>query len=283
MTLSPRATTNLKVDQTAIDALKRDLEKGRDELKKLAEGMAPTRGVELVIQATDLVDAIIERLSTAAFIALERSGSRIGRSQAEGVAIVAVGGYGRRELCPRSDIDLLFLLPRSRPSDHIAQYVNAILYGLWDLGFEVGHAVRTVEDCVEIAQQDQAVKTGLLDARLLGGAPPGEATRKGSFQNLTQAIERELLSGKGASELIEQKLDEAKKRRERFGNSIYLLEPNVKASEGGLRELHTALWVARARWRAVGVRDLLRFGVLSPRSITSRTDDRMGCRSNIRS
>jgi [protein-PII] uridylyltransferase len=264
--VTPRAATNLKIDPVALEPLKLALEDGRAQLKKLAETMVPTRGVELVSRATDLVDAIIEQLSAAALDALERSVGRSGRSHAESVAIVAVGGYGRRELCPRSDIDLLFLLSRSRASENIAQYVNAILYGLWDLGFEVGHAVRTVEECVEMAQKDQAVKTGLLDARLLRGVTgQGEPIRQATFRDLTHAIERELLSGKGATELIEQKLDEAKRRRERFGNSIYLLEPNVKASEGGLRELHTALWVARARWRAVGIRDLLRFGVLSPR------------------
>jgi hypothetical protein len=139
----------------------------------------------------------------------------------------------------------------------VGAFVNAILYGLWDLGFEVGHAVRTVSECVRYAQDDQAVKTGLLDARLLRGPEK-------NFQELKYAIDHELLSGKGSDQLIAQKLDEASKRRERFGNTIYLLEPNVKASEGGLRELHTALWIARARWHAFGVKDLLRVGAILP-------------------
>src|SRR5262249_1575311 len=104
----------------------------------------------------------------------------------------------------------------------------------------------------------QAVKTGLLDARLLHGAEK-------LFLELKQAIDHDLLAGKGADALIAQKLDEAEKRRARFGNTVYLLEPNVKASEGGLRALHSALWIARARWRAMGVKDLLRIGELAPR------------------
>lgn len=264
--MSSMSESNLKVEPLILESLKVQLARGRDALRKLAEGLPPTRGVEVVVAATDLVDEIAQRLAAEALAVVERHAGVQGRQQAEAVAIVPVGGYGRRELCPRSDIDLLFLLARSRPSEQVAQYVNAILYGLWDLGFEVGHAVRTVDECVQIAQTDQAVKTGLLDARLLLGPPgPPEAVREATFRDLMQAIERDLLSGKGAAELIEQKIEEAARRRERFGNSIYLLEPNVKASEGGLRELHTALWIARARWRATGIRDLLRFGVLSPR------------------
>jgi [protein-PII] uridylyltransferase len=266
MAMSVGSEKRLQLPASSTQELKVYLENGRAALRKQAESMAPTRGVELVLSATDLVDEIVGKLSQLALLSLDDEVGPQGRSQAESVAVVAVGGYGRRELCPRSDVDLLFLLARSKASEHVAQYVNAILYGLWDLGFEVGHAVRTVEECLAMAQQDQAVKTGLLDARLLPG-PDGQAqaVREASFRNLLHEIDRELLSGKGAQLLIEQKLDEANKRREKFGNSIYLLEPNVKASEGGLRELHTALWVARARWRAVGIRDLLRFGVLSPR------------------
>ncbi|MCK6552472.1 [protein-PII] uridylyltransferase, partial [Myxococcota bacterium] len=148
----------------------------------------------------------------------------------------------------------------------VEHYVHAILYGLWDLGFEVGHAVRTVDECVDAANADHSVKTGLLDARLLtddGG--PAAALREETYRALVSAIERELSSPSGAAALVAQKLEESARRRERFGNSVYLLEPNVKASVGGLRELHTALWIARVQWRAKGLADLVRFGVLSPR------------------
>jgi [protein-PII] uridylyltransferase len=205
--------------------------------------------------------------------------------------VVALGGNGRRELCPRSDVDLLFLLPADEPSvaaalttrlperlraEVITSFVNMVLYGLWDLGLEVGHSARTVAECLALAAEDQSIKTGLLEARLIqpspapnssGGAHPRRTTvvREDIFCELERAIDRDVLSGRGAERLITQKLVEANRRRERYGNTIYLLEPEVKQGEGGLRELHTALWVARARWRAHTLRDLYRVGVLSPR------------------
>lgn len=263
---TPAEMTHQALDPQTIERLKTKLAEGRAALGRMAERMPPTRGHELVVAASDLVDEILSALASAALQVLEQQHGHAVRTMAESVAIVPVGGYGRRELCPRSDLDILFLVPRGVSSERIAPYFNAILYGLWDLGFEVGHAVRTVAECVSIAATDQAVKTGLLDARLLlGPADASSMVREATCAELVRAIEREMLSGKGAALLIEQKLEEAERRRERFGNSIYLLEPNVKASEGGLRELHTALWIARARWRAIGIRDLLRVGVLSPR------------------
>lgn len=249
------------LDPATVDRLKQALARGREAYGALARLMPPTRGLELAYAAADLADELVTQLAVEAAAALEERSGAAARALGEHVAIVPVGGYGRRELCPRSDIDLLFLIPSSLPSggaDHVHTFVNTVLYGLWDLGFEVGHAVRTVSECVRYAQEDQAVKTGLLDARLLFGP-------RASFEELEQAIDQQLLAGKGRDALIAQKLDEAAKRRERFGNTIYLLEPNVKASEGGLRELHTALWIARAKWGALGMKDLLRVHAISAR------------------
>lgn len=249
------------LDPATVDRLKQALARGREAYGALARLMPPTRGLELAYAAADLADELVTQLAVESASALERQAGKNARALGEQVAIVPVGGYGRRELCPRSDIDLLFLMPSSLPrggADHVHAFVNTVLYGLWDLGFEVGHAVRNVDECVRYAREDQAIKTGLLDARLLFGPPA-------LFAELERAIDRELLAGKGSRELIAQKLDEAAKRRERFGNTVYLLEPNVKASEGGLRELHTALWIARAKWGALGMKDLPRVNAISLR------------------
>lgn len=243
-----------RLDAAVIDRLKIELFRGREAIGGLARLLPPTRGLELAYAASDLADELIGELAKAA--------RELADTEA---AIVPVGGYGRRELCPRSDLDLLFLVPSSTvhdTSEQVSTFVNAILYGLWDLGFEVGHAVRTVEECVRFANEDQAIKTGLLDARFLSG-------NRALFDRLEAAIGRDLFEDHGAGPLIAQKLDEAKKRREKLGNTVYLLEPNVKAGEGGLRELHTALWIARARWRSRSLRDLLANGVLAVREASA--------------
>jgi [protein-PII] uridylyltransferase len=181
-------------------------------------------------------------------------------------AIVALGGYGRAELCPHSDVDLLFLVEDADdPAVH--EWVNAVLYGLWDLSFEVGHAVRTGEDTLALAKRDQSVLTALLDARPIRIGDGGDDARVAMFRELMEALERDLFAEHRSNDLVAAKLEEAAKRRERFGNTIYLLEPNVKESEGGIRELHTAMWIAHARWRARSLRDLLHVGVLSSREI----------------
>src|SRR5687768_2812050 len=153
------------LDPATIDRLKTVLARGREAYEALARLMPPTRGLELAHAAADLADELVTQLAEEAAAAIEKQSGPNARVNAEQVAIVPVGGYGRRELCPRSDIDLLFLLPSSVPkggADHVNAFVNAILYGLWDLGFEVGHAVRDIAECVRFAQEDQAVKTGLL-------------------------------------------------------------------------------------------------------------------------
>src|SRR5687767_6327265 len=206
---------------------------------------------------TALVDGVVRELVQAA-------GEKVPRPT--GIAIVALGGYGRSELCPHSDIDLLFLVGRG-PSDRpeVRAYVDAVLYGLWDLRFEVGHAVRTIAETMDVAQSDQSVMTSLLDARPISIEDGDDESRRAVFADLASALENELFAGQRSATLIRQKLEEAQRRRSRFGNSVYLLEPNVKESEGGLRELHTAMWIAHARWRVKNIRDLLHIGVLSSR------------------
>lgn len=261
------------VDPERLAGLKARLEAMRAELRASTRGLPPHRGQEVVLAITAEVDAVIRSLAEASLDAVR---DRMGAEAAEAAArveIVALGGYGRQELCPWSDVDLLFLVPEGTPLDAgeaspARAWVEGVLYGLWDLGFEVGQAVRTVEDTAQVAQQDASVLTSLLDARLVPrtSVEPGAPTPPApEFEALSRRLEADLLSGPQVGALIQAKLSEAKARRARFGDSVFLLEPNVKESEGGLRELHTALWVARARWRAHGIREMVRLGVLSSR------------------
>lgn len=250
-----------RIASKALERLRIRQEEARAELSRLADDQPPALGAELAKETTKRVDELVRGVVEAAQAALPRKVRRAGNR----VALVALGSYGREEMCPYSDVDLLFLVEAPAATDEqLATFVNTVLYGLWDLRLEVGHAVRTVEDTIRTAREDQSTASGLLDARLLAGPDTGREEREASFFELVRAM-KNILAGERAARFIDEKLEEANRRRERYGNTVFLLEPNVKESDGGLRELHTAMWVARARWRTPRVEDLLRLGVLSSR------------------
>ncbi len=156
-------------------------------------------------------------------------------SDAERMAIVATGGYGRGLLAPGSDIDLLFLLPYKQTpwGESVAE---AVLYLLWDLGFKVGHATRNVDQCLRYAKSDMTIRTSLLDVRLVHGDAQ-------IFEDLAQRLRNEVVAGT-ARAFIDAKMSERDQRHKRAGESRYLVEPNVKDGKGGLRDLHTLHWLA---------------------------------------
>ena len=157
-------------------------------------------------------------------------------SKAERMAVVAQGGYGRGLLAPGSDIDLLFLLPYKQTAwgESVAEYM---LYLLWDLGFKVGHATRTIAQCVRLSLADMTIRTALLDARLI----LGDANLFVEFQ---QSFRKDVLEV-DARAFVEAKLAEQNARHSRSGASRYLVEPNIKEGPGGLRDLHTLHWLAK--------------------------------------
>jgi len=157
-------------------------------------------------------------------------------SAAEKLTIVATGGYGRNLLAPGSDIDLLFLLPYKQTAwgESVTEY---ILYMLWDLGFKVGHATRTVSQCITHAKADMTIRTSLLDARYILG-------EKDFFADFEKKFIEDVVQGT-AMEFIEAKLEERDIRHKRSGKSRYLVEPNIKDGKGGLRDLHTLHWLAK--------------------------------------
>ncbi len=157
-------------------------------------------------------------------------------SDAERMAIVATGGYGRGLLAPGSDIDLLFLLPYKQTpwGESVAEYM---LYLLWDLGFKVGHATRTVEQCVKLGYADITIRTALLDSRLI----LGDAQLFAEFEDRFRA---EVVSGT-ARQFIDAKMAERDERVRRAWESRYKVEPNIKDGKGGLRDLHTLQWLSK--------------------------------------
>lgn len=167
---------------------------------------------------------------------------RVSHGHAVEFAVVATGGYGRAELSPRSDVDLLFLVPRGRGAAGARerQLVERILYDLWDSGLEIGHSVRTVAECVEVGKREVTARSALLDHRYVAGD-------RDLYASFASHLERRLFRADAAG-FVGAKLLEIARRRERWGTAVSRNEPNVKEGEGGLRDAHTALWIARAVW-----------------------------------
>ena len=159
----------------------------------------------------------------------------------ERIAVVAVGGYGRGRLAPASDIDLMFLIPY-KLAPHSEQLIEHLLYMLWDLGLKVGHATRSLEDCVRLSLLDINVQTAVLEARFVYGD-------RGLFSTLTRRFRSKVVKGT-ESDFVEAKLAERDRRHRRLGGSRYVLEPNIKDGKGGLRDLHTLYWIGTYLHRA---------------------------------
>jgi [protein-PII] uridylyltransferase len=181
-------------------------------------------------------------------------------SDAERMAIVATGGYGRGLLAPWSDIDLLFLLPYKQTpwGESVAEY---ILYMLWDLGFKVGHATRTIGQCVKLSAADITICTSLLDARLIHGDAQ-------LYANFEQRFHNEVVAGT-ARNFIDAKMAERDERHRVTGESRYKVEPNIKDGKGGLRDLHTLHWLSKYLYgQGVGAATVAA-GIFKPDEVTT--------------
>lgn len=229
-----------------------------------ADWAASRRFVEEVHRAGGSGHTVV-RLASAAldrvvFRLWENAIAEAGQKHAPSpVSLVALGGYGRREQAPFSDVDLLVLHGAGKPDGYVKLAAERLVYQLWDLRLEVGYAVRDLKTCDQLASEDHTARTALLDLRFLSGD-----------RNLFRELEREELHGLSQAKVekfLQDKLDEMRGRRERFGDSLYLLEPNVKESEGGLRDLQSALWLARVRFKVAGITELLSRALLPEREI----------------
>ncbi|MER5170972.1 [protein-PII] uridylyltransferase [Thioclava kandeliae] len=152
------------------------------------------------------------------------------------ITVLGVGGYGRAEMAPHSDVDLLFLGDK-KLSPWTEAVIQSMLYMLWDLKLKVGHASRTIDDCIQLGREDFTIRTALLEQRFLCG---DEALAR----KLATQLRKQLFAN-SAPEFVEAKLDERAKRHQRQGGQRYVLEPNVKEGKGGLRDLQTLYWIAK--------------------------------------
>jgi len=169
-------------------------------------------------------------------------------------AMIALGGYGRLEQCIHSDVDLLFLFEKHVP-DQAGELIREVVYPLWDIGLDVGHATRSMKECIGLALKDFEVLTSILDARFICGMSPLYSTLMEQLRNK--------IARKKSKKTIKQLIESNYARHQCFGDSAYLIEPNLKEGQGGLRDYHSMLWIARIKTNLKEVRDLEYHGHLS--------------------
>ena len=180
------------------------------------------------------------------------------RTKGEEMSVVALGGYGRAELAPFSDVDLMFLIPY-KETPHNEQVIEFILYMLWDLNLKVGHSTRSVDDSIRLARQDLTIRTAILDARWLWGDQE-------LFRELHRRYMAEISNGTGP-EFVEAKLAERDERHDRLGDTRYVVEPNVKEGKGGLRDLQTLYWLTRYLYNVDKVEELAPLKVFTKQDV----------------
>ncbi len=222
---------------------------------------AGASGQEIVSAYTALIDRLIVHIAETA----GRDYSLRYPSLDPRCALVAQGGYGRSELNPQSDIDLLFLY-HWKVTPYVEAVAEKVLYTLWDAGLTVGHATRGIAESMRMAGKDMKIRTSLLDARFLSG----DAALYADFDKAVG----DHLTTKNGEQFVREKLAESEDRHERYGGSVYLLEPDIKESEGGLRDIHTAAWIGKMKLRIRGLEDFVRHGVIQAADLEALTSAR---------
>ncbi|WP_417256548.1 [protein-PII] uridylyltransferase [Celeribacter halophilus] len=198
-----------------------------------------------------LTDCIV---TTVLFTAMTKLHPNPNPTEGERIAVLAVGGYGRGEMSPYSDVDLLFLAPH-KINGWIESVVESMLYMFWDLHLKVGHSTRTIRDCIRLGKEDFTIRTAMLEIRFLSG-------NRALATELQERLRDELLQNT-AREFIEAKLEERAARHRKQGGQRYVVEPNIKEGKGGLRDLHTLFWIAKYVHGVSHPSDLVKAGVFT--------------------
>ena len=211
------------------------------------------RAARATVEAyAQMTDGIVRSVLQVATTRLHPLGSP---TEAERFSVLAVGGYGRSEMAPHSDVDLLFLTPY-KVTPWAESVIESMLYMLWDLKLKVGHASRTLEDCIRLGREDITIRTALLEHRYVGGDTA-------LAEALSLRLRHDLFEG-SEGEFIEAKLEERAQRHRRQGGQRYVLEPNIKEGKGGLRDLQTLYWIGKYIHHVGRARELMEIGAFSP-------------------
>ena len=233
-----------------VALLRGALDEGRAEVaRRLVE--KPSSGHECCAGQAFLVDQLVRLIHDHVVRDVYPSNNR---STGERLSIMAVGGYGRAEMAPHSDVDIAFFTP-TRSAPWCEQVIEAILYFLWDLGLQVGHSSRTPDDMVRMAKEDLTIRTSLLEGRFLwGDSDLYDEARRRFYAEVVAGTERKFVS---------EKLEERSARHKRMGDSRYVVEPNVKEGKGGLRDLQTLYWIGKYIHRVTSAAELVDVGLLT--------------------
>ncbi len=215
----------------ALDLIHAALFRGRILAQERLEGGAD--GLDTAGLLSAVMDEALSALYDFTVVHIFRAHNP---TEAERMAVIAVGGYGRSVLAPSSDVDLLFVrnYKQTAWAESVIEYM---LYALWDMGLKVGHSFRTIDECVKLSREDVTIRTAILDQRFLFGD-------RGVADKLAERFQKDVVAGRGA-EFVAAKLQERDERHEREGGSRYRVEPNVKDGKGGLRDLQTLFWLAK--------------------------------------
>ncbi|RDC59020.1 [Protein-PII] uridylyltransferase [Alteripontixanthobacter maritimus] len=230
--LGPDTGNAADVRPHVVEVLKVALEQGRAELeRRLAD--KPSAGHEITGGYAFLVDQLVRVIHDHVTAQVYPAGNR---SAGERLSIMAVGGYGRAEMAPHSDVDIAFITP-TRKAPWCEQVIEAMLYLFWDLGLQVGHSSRSVDDTVRMAKEDLTIRTALLEGRYIWGDQQ-------LYDEISRRFQSEVVHG-SRQQFTTEKLAERDARHQRMGDSRYVVEPNVKDGKGGLRDLHTLYWIGK--------------------------------------
>jgi [protein-PII] uridylyltransferase len=205
-------------------------------------------GLEICRARAEILDLLLRYLWDAAKAGL----SEQAKAEFPPLALVAIGGYGRAELNVHSDIDFMFLHNRqiaaSRPLPYLSRLIDGILYPLWDISLKVGHSVRTLDECVKIANSDMQSKTSLIESRLIAGDAD-------MFNRFQKTLVAKCVAGH-EQEYIGMRLEDQAARRKKYGNSACMQEPNLKNGCGGLRDYQNLLWMSFFKYRTRSLKEL---------------------------
>lgn len=207
-------------------------------------------GIDIVKEYTKLVDDLIVKIYQ---VVVDNPPQHFIKGGQGGLAVVALGGYGRGELNPFSDIDILFLFNRKLES-YIDFAIHNIISILWDIGFNVGHSTRSINDCLSVAKGDVTARTAMMEGRYLTGD-------KEIFDNFFNSFKRDFMK-RGVEDFIKLKLEETRQRHSVYGDTVCVSEPNLKDGPGGLRDIHTALWSSMVKFGVNSFEGLEKRGII---------------------
>ena len=239
-----------KARSKIVTLLRDALDHGREELaRRLAEH--PSRGHECANGQAFLVDQLIRVIHDHVIADLFPAPNR---TAGQRLTLIAVGGYGRGEMAPHSDVDIAFITP-VKSTAWCEQVIEAILYYLWDLALKVGHSSRSLDEMVRMAKQDLTIRTAILEGRYLWGD-------QDLYADASRRFWSDVVPGSEA-QFVTEKLEERNQRHRRMGDSRYVVEPNVKDGKGGLRDLQTLYWIGKYIHRVKSAAELVDVGLLT--------------------